>query len=101
MFVYAYTGENVIIEVEVLDEAGDAADLSNATAKIALLTDTTEQVDCTIATNVITAELGAEYTASPGSIPYEIRLTDGDDIKTVQEGIIYVAQSLFVDTPVS
>lgn len=95
MDITAYAGENIKIATTVLDDTGNPADIDGATAELAFNNDIYE---CEIEDGVVKVEIPAEDTTEANSYDYEIRLTDGDDIKTIEAGTIFIKPSLFTQT---
>jgi hypothetical protein len=92
-----YQGETAYIEVSVLDETGQAADLNGATAKFACMKGTELlKKDCTIVGNVVKVKLLPEDTDSmQGNYKFEIKLQDiANDVDTILYSNFTVQKSL-------
>lgn len=95
-----YQGETIYINITVLDEAGEPANLTNATAKF-VCTKGTETIKkaCSIAGNVVTAKLEpADTKAMLGKYLFEVKTQDIlGDIDTLQQDYLEVLQSIIPD----
>lgn len=71
-------GETAVIDITIIERNGDPANLTGATGIFAYETATgIVKKACTIADNVVTAELSATDTADLlGAYPFEIKIQD-------------------------
>ena len=92
MKVQAFAGETVRITVDVYDDDGSASDLTEASASMMFRRN---EYDCNIASNSVIAELPISSTQVVGEFPYEIRVENDGDVRTVDNGTINIAPSLF------
>ena len=92
-----YQGETAYLEVTVLNEDGQAADLNGATAKFICAKGTeTLKKDCTIVGNVVKVKLLPEDTDNmSGNYKFEIKLKDvANDVDTILYSSFTVQKSL-------
>jgi len=96
MIIEAYQGETVKIETSVVDTSGNAANLTGAIAKFALLQPSGDKItkDCSISENVVQITLSPEETADVGFYRFEIRIKLNDEVDSLVIGDMQIRESL-------
>lgn len=92
MEVWTYIGDTVTIDVTVTDD-GVAADLSDAAGTLILNSSTPQEVECTIAENIVTATFDAPDEA--GDFDYQMRIVSDVFTRTIADGVLHIKPSLF------
>jgi len=92
-----YQGETAYIEIEVLDNLGNAIDLTGTNAKLAYKKGSAlVKKTCTIESNILKVKLPSSETETMlGNYLIEIKLQDANtDVKTIMVERLTVSQSV-------